>query len=253
MGEICLRLLARVERAREAVVAAAEAGLPPRDAHRLDDERDDPDANEAHIQQLEGELRQLVDRRRWKPGADDALELVLELDREELLSAVGAHLMSKRRMSSAAASQIRPLVGTVLSALEEGGEARVAESRIDSGLGVTGEAISSTEGKQYEFDATKSNFCDSKCVMNIRTENLSDGFPNTSPVGSFPANPFGLHDMTGNVNEWVSDWFEIRYYKGSPKDNPKGAERANRDGRKGGGTQKVYRGGAWKTDPNTYI
>ena len=102
-----------------------------------------------------------------------------------------------------------------------------------------------------EFDATKSNFCDSKCVMNIRTENLSDGFPNTSPVGSFPANPFGLHDMTGNVNEWVSDWFEIRYYKGSPKDNPKGAERANRDGRKGGGTQKVYRGGAWKTDPNS--
>ena len=35
MGEICLRLLARVERAREAVVAAAEAGLPPRDAHLI--------------------------------------------------------------------------------------------------------------------------------------------------------------------------------------------------------------------------
>ena len=38
-----------------------------------------------------------------------------EANREELLSAVGAHLMSERRMSSAAASQIRPLVGTVLS------------------------------------------------------------------------------------------------------------------------------------------
>mgnify|MGYP002700896929 FL=1 len=102
-----------------------------------------------------------------------------------------------------------------------------------------------------EFEATQSNFCDSKCVMNIRTENMSDGFPNTAPVGSFPANPFGLHDMAGNVNEWVSDWFEIRYYKNSPKDNPQGPKRSNPSERRGGGTQKVYRGGAWKSDANS--
>jgi sulfatase modifying factor 1 len=102
-----------------------------------------------------------------------------------------------------------------------------------------------------EFDASKSNFCDSKCVMNIRTENMSDGFPNTAPVGSFPANPFGLHDMAGNVNEWVSDWFEIRYYKNSPKDNPQGPKRLNPSDRRGGGTQRVYRGGAWKTEVNS--
>ena len=102
-----------------------------------------------------------------------------------------------------------------------------------------------------EFEATQSNFCDSKCFMNIRTENMSDGFPNTAPVGSFPANPFGLHDMAGNVNEWVSDWFEIRYYKNSPKDNPQGPKRSNPSERRGGGTQKVYRGGAWKSDANS--
>ena len=102
-----------------------------------------------------------------------------------------------------------------------------------------------------EFDPTKTNFCDSKCVMNIRTKNMSDGFPNTAPVGSFPANPFGLHDMAGNVNEWVADWFEIRYYKNSPKNNPKGAKRSNPSDRRGGGTQKVYRGGAWKTEVNS--
>jgi formylglycine-generating enzyme len=102
-----------------------------------------------------------------------------------------------------------------------------------------------------KFDPTKTNFCDRNCVMNIRTENLSDGFSNTASVGSFPANPFGLHDMAGNVNEWVSDWFEIRYYKNSPKDNPKGAKRLNPSDRRGGGTQKVYRGGAWKTEANS--
>jgi formylglycine-generating enzyme len=99
-----------------------------------------------------------------------------------------------------------------------------------------------------EFDATKSNFCDSTCISNIRTKDLSDGFPATAPVGSFPANPFGLHDMVGNVNEWVSDWFSERAYTTSVKDNPQGPVYANRSGRRGGGTQKVYRGGSWRTD-----
>lgn len=35
-----------------------------------------------------------------------------------------------------------------------------------------------------------------------------DGFRWTSPVGSFPTNGFGLHDMAGNVWEWTADWFE---------------------------------------------
>ena len=95
-----------------------------------------------------------------------------------------------------------------------------------------------------EFDSKQANFCDKTCNGNLKDRTVSDGFPVTAPVGSFPANAFGLHDMAGNVNEWVADWMEEKYYLLSPKKNPKGPVRAQRVMR-GGTNHKVFRGGSW--------
>ena len=44
---------------------------------------------------------------------------------------------------------------------------------------------------------------------NFPNENLLvDGFERTAPVGSFPANGYGLFEMTGNVWEWTTDWYQ---------------------------------------------
>jgi formylglycine-generating enzyme required for sulfatase activity len=67
-----------------------------------------------------------------------------------------------------------------------------------------------------------------------------DKWVNTSPVGSFPANRFGLYDMHGNVWEWTEDcWNES--YKGAPADG--------RPWTTGGCSRRVLRGGSWLDGP----
>jgi formylglycine-generating enzyme required for sulfatase activity len=61
------------------------------------------------------------------------------------------------------------------------------------------------------------------------------------PVGSFPANAFGLFDMHGNVREWVEDSYVDVYFR-QPADGSAYTM--------GSGSDRVFRGGSWEKGPH---
>ena len=74
-------------------------------------------------------------------------------------------------------------------------------------------------------------------ILSIRMANYNlsgNGAP--VPVGSYDQNDFGLFDMTGNVLEWVHDYYAPDYYSQSLAENPWGPEE---------GRFRVVRGGGW--------
>ncbi len=68
----------------------------------------------------------------------------------------------------------------------------------------------------------------------------SDGYWGPAPTGRYPGNAFGLHDLSGNVSEWVADCWHVGYRRapadGQPWVNP-------------GCRRRVIRGGSWVSAP----
>jgi formylglycine-generating enzyme required for sulfatase activity len=77
------------------------------------------------------------------------------------------------------------------------------------------------------FDCARGNFYGADAC---------DPYAGTAPVGSFESGASwrGLHDLAGNVWEWVADWYGA--YPSAAQENPRGPER---------GAYKVLRGGLW--------
>ena len=74
-----------------------------------------------------------------------------------------------------------------------------------------------------------------------RAVQKTSGWQNlTSPVKKQPPNGYGLYDMSGNVWEWVADYYSADYYSESEFHNPTGPKT---------GTFRVIRGGSWHSGP----
>lgn len=85
----------------------------------------------------------------------------------------------------------------------------------------------------------RANFCDwANCSASHAIPGTNDGYRQHSPVGIYPngASYYGVLDMAGNLNEWVWDWYDLDYFKGTPYANPTGPET---------GEYKAEKGGSW--------
>lgn len=103
-------------------------------------------------------------------------------------------------------------------------------------------------GQQLEYATADGSM--SNDLANIAGFGGRDIYERTAAVGSFPPNPYGVHDMSGNVAEFIRDFYETDFYGNSPYENPSGphdiwdilARRARADW--------LLRSGSWSTSAN---
>lgn len=113
--------------------------------------------------------------------------------------------------------------------------------------------LNAKEGKRYRLPteaeweyACKSGgkdqkFCGGNDSSDVAWYDENSG-NSTHRVGTKQPNGLGIYDMSGNVWEWVSDWYDKSYYGKSPEKDPQGPS---------GGKARVVRGGSWDYDEDS--
>jgi formylglycine-generating enzyme required for sulfatase activity len=94
---------------------------------------------------------------------------------------------------------------------------------------------------RYHFGDAATDFCADAKISDPSAKAICGGaLLHTAPVGAFSPNAFGLHDMHGNVQEWVHDCWNGDH-QGAPTE---GSARTSGDC-----SIQVLRGGSWLVDP----
>lgn len=90
------------------------------------------------------------------------------------------------------------------------------------------------------------NYADksASAFLTFTLPNYNDQYPVSAVVGSFKANSKGLYEMSGNVAEWVNDYFDIRPRRGEPQLDPRGPQQGNKH---------VIRGASWALASRTEL
>lgn len=89
-------------------------------------------------------------------------------------------------------------------------------------------------GKKVKYGTADGTSAD-LVLIHSGTSAVSEG---VKPVGSLPPNELGLYDMSGNVSEWVLDWYDRNFYSKSPVNDPVLAEDKTK-------RKRVRKGGYW--------
>lgn len=106
---------------------------------------------------------------------------------------------------------------------------------------ITGAKFRLPTEAEWEFSARGGNLSkgykfSGSDELNVVAWNVKNSANTTHDIGTKSPNELGLYDMSGNVTEWCSDWYDGSYYRLSPNSNPQGPST---------GTSRVARGGSF--------
>ena len=98
----------------------------------------------------------------------------------------------------------------------------------------------------YPPSTVTDNYADQSAArfLSFTLTNYNDNYPVAANIGSFKANAKGLFNLSGNVAEWVNDFYDVRPYRGEAIIDPTGPESSNRH---------VIRGASWALGSRTEL